>query len=87
MRSRNRGFGVALLYVLIGGLVGSLIGHLLSPLWAPLGQNDLTIGTNPGTNWTLNLGVFGISLGLWLQLNLGGIIGIVAGLAWYRRRG
>ena len=87
MRSRRQGFWLALLYMLTGALVGSLLGHLLSAVWPPLGHSDFVIGSGPGTNWTLNLGVFGVSIGAWLYLNLGGIIGLIGGLIWYQRRG
>lgn len=83
MKGRNSVW-MAILYVVIGGIVGSLLGHFLSALWSPLGHDYFDLGSPTGP-WTLNLGVFGISLGIWLQLNLGGIIGVIGGLWWYRR--
>lgn len=87
MRSRKQGFWLALIYVMIGALVGTLLGHFLSSLWAPLAHNYFVIGSGPGTSWSLNLGVVGLSIGGWLDLNLGGIIGLIVGLIWYQRRG
>ena len=85
MRCRNASGWIALIYVLIGGLIGSLLGHLLAPVWPPLGHSYFQLGTSTGP-WTLNLGVFGLDLGIWLDVNLGGMIGLVGGLWWFRRR-
>ncbi len=85
MRGRKGSGWIALLYVLVGGLVGSLIGRFVAPLWPPLGHSYFELGT-PSGPWTLNLGVFGLDLGVWLDLNLGGIIGLVVGLWWFQRR-
>lgn len=86
MRNRHHGFGIALLYVLIGAIVGSVLGQLLSPLWHPLGRVFFRLGSASSAPLTLDFGVVGIQLGLWLTLNLGGIIGLLGGFYWYLRR-
>lgn len=85
MRSkRTSGFGVTVLYALIGAIVGSLIGHFLERIWAPLGYTYVNVGfPNP---WVLNLNVVGGSLGVWLKLNLLGIVGLLAGVLEAQRR-
>ena len=87
MRHRHQGFLLALLYAVIGAIIGSVLGRMLAPVWSPLGHNYFQFGSSPQAPWTLNLGVIGIQLGLWLTLNLGGIIGLIGGLFWYQRRG
>lgn len=87
LRGQRKGFWIAVLYLLIGALIGSLVGHLLASVWPPLGHNYYVVGSSPGTSWTFNFGIFGISVGAWLDLNLGGIIGLIGGLIWYQRRG
>ena len=86
MQKRHQGFGIALLYVVIGAIVGSVLGQLLSPVWHPLGREFFRLGSPLNAPATLNLGVVGIQGGLWLTLNLGGIIGLVSGFYWYLRR-
>lgn len=87
MHHRKSGFWMAIIYIFMGGVLGTVLGHLLSSVWSPLGHTYLTIGANPGTSWTLNLGIAGITFGAWIQLNLGGIIGLIVGLIWFQRRG
>ncbi len=77
---------MAIVYILIGGIVGSVLGRLLDPLWAPLGRTLLSIGSQPGTGWSLNLGVVGLQVGGWIQMNVVGVIGLIVGLFWYQRR-
>ena len=85
MRKSRRSVAVAILYILVGGIVGSVLGHFLGTLWLPLGRSLVTVGSNPGTSWSLNLGVVGVQLGLWLHLNVLGVIGLIVGLLWFKR--
>ncbi|MCY0879078.1 MAG: DUF4321 domain-containing protein [Firmicutes bacterium] len=78
--------GIAVVYVLLGGLVGSLMGHLLAPLWTPLGRTLVFLGTPPVRVWSVNLGIVGFQVGAWLNVNVLGIVGLLAGLAWFQRR-
>lgn len=87
MRKGKHGIAIAILYILIGGIVGSVLGQLLAPLWAPIGKSLLTVGAAPGRIWSVDLGVIGISVGAWLNLNVLGVIGLVAGLFAFGRRG
>lgn len=83
--AKGRSIGLAILYILIGGIVGSILGRLLTPVWAPLGRTLLVVGARPGTAWSVDLGFMGIQLGVFIELNVLGVIGLVAGLMWYRR--
>jgi hypothetical protein len=46
----------------------------------------LSIGFQPGTAWSLHLGVVGLQVGGWIQMNVVGVIGLIVGLFWYQRR-
>lgn len=85
MRKGRHGIGVAILYILIGGMVGSIVGRLSAPLWLPLGRSLIVLGSKPGTTWSIDLGIVGVRLGAWIQVNLLGAIGLVVGLFWYQR--
>ncbi len=85
MRKSRRSVALAIVYILVGGIVGSVLGHFLESLWLPLGRSLVTIGSNPGTTWSFNLGVVGLQVGAWLQLNVLGVIGLIMGLFWFRR--
>ncbi len=85
VRKGRRGIGLAIVFILVGGIVGSIFGRLLEPVWYPLGRSILALGTQPGTSWSVNLGVVGLQLGAWLKLNVLGVIGLIAGLFWYQR--
>lgn len=78
---------MAIIYILLGGLVGSILGHLLTPLWSPLGRSLVMVGAQPGTSWSINLGVLGLQVGGWLEINLVGVMGMIVGLFWFQRRG
>ncbi|AEJ38799.1 hypothetical protein TPY_0601 [Sulfobacillus acidophilus TPY] len=86
MRRQRQGFWMTVVYIVLGGLIGSAIGHWLSPLWSPFGSNLVSLGTTPGTVWTINLGVLGVQIGAWLDVNLVGLIGMLAGLMWSQRQ-
>ncbi|MCL5115951.1 MAG: DUF4321 domain-containing protein [Firmicutes bacterium] len=85
MRKGRQGIAMAIIYIVIGGIVGSVLGHLLTPVWAPLGRSLLTLGSLPGSTWSINLGVVGIQVGGWIDVNVVGVIGLIVGLFWYRR--
>lgn len=87
MRKGRQGIGMAILYILIGCIVGSVLGRLLQPVWVPLGRSVLTVGAQPGTAWSIDLGVVGMQVGAWVQVNVMGVIGMVVGLFWFQRRG
>lgn len=86
VRKGRQGFGMAIVYILIGGIVGSVLGRLLDPVWAPLGRTLLSLGSQPGTSWSVNLGIVGLQVGGWIQMNVVGVIGLIVGLFWYQRR-
>ena len=85
MRKSRRSVALAILYILIGGIVGSVLGHFLGTIWPPLGRSLITVGSSPGTSWSLNLGVVGLEVGAWIQLNVLGVIGLIVGLFWFQR--
>lgn len=85
VRKGRRSIGMAIVFILVGGIVGSVLGRLLQPAWYALGRPLLSIGTQPGTSWSIDLGVVGLQIGAWLQLNVLGVIGLIVGLFWYRR--
>jgi hypothetical protein len=85
-RAGARGWGLALVYALIGGVVGTLVGSWLAAYWPPLGHAYLTLGTPAGAPWTLNLDVIGVQVGAWMRLNLGGVVGVLLALGWFGRQ-
>jgi uncharacterized membrane protein YeaQ/YmgE (transglycosylase-associated protein family) len=85
MKKGRRSLGLAILSTVVGGLVGSILGRLLASAWHPLGQTLLSLGSQPGTAWSIDLGFLGVQLGLWLKLNVVGLIGLMVGLFWYLR--
>lgn len=74
------------LYAVAGGIAGSIVGGWLARYWPPLGHNYLVLGSQSNGPWVINLRVVGIQAGFWLQLNLGGILGILLALVVWRRR-
>lgn len=87
MRSRRSGLGVLALRVLLGAIFGSVIGYLLRGLWSPLGHDYISLGSPTSAPLRIGLGVFGITIGAWLKLNLGGLIGVVVGAMRPTKRG
>ena len=85
VRKGRHGIGMAILYVLVGGIVGSVLGTLLVHIFSPLARPLLVLGSIPGPDWTLNLGVVGVRFGGWVRLNLLGVVGLVAGFGWFWR--
>jgi hypothetical protein len=77
---------MAIFYAVVGAIVGTVGGGWLARFWAPLGHYYLTIGSGVNNPWTINLRVVGIQAGFWLDLNLGGIIGLLLGLMAFQRR-
>ena len=85
VRKGRHGMGMAILYILIGGIVGSILGQVLTPVWHPLGRALVTLGSRPKTAWSIDLGFLAVQVGAWIQLNVLGVIGLIAGLLWFRR--
>jgi hypothetical protein len=50
-----------------------------------LGHPYLVVGAGGGHPWSLDLHVVGIQFGIWVDLNVMAIVGIVAGLWIYQR--
>jgi len=71
-------------FVLLGALTGSLLGEMLANISALNFMNHVyTIGT--ASPVTLNLGVFALSLGVNLKLNVMSIVGIILAIILYRK--
>lgn len=87
MRGGKRGSGwSAAVLALVGALLGDAAGLLLAPVWRPLGQPLLALGSPSTRPWTLQLGIVGLSVGAWIRVNGVGLVGMAAGLWWYRRK-
>ncbi len=86
MLKGRRSVGLAIVYILLGGLIGSLVGHLLAPVWTPLGRPLVFLGTPPTGSWSINLGIVGVQVGAWINVNVLGVIGLAVGLVWFQRR-
>ena len=85
-RAQASRWGLGLFYAVIGGIAGTIIGGILARYWPPLGHEYISIGANPATPWTLDLNVVGVALGIWVRLNLGGIVGVVLAVGLFARR-
>lgn len=71
-------------FILLGALTGSLLGEMLGDITAlNFMKHVYTIGT--GSPVTLNLGVFALSFGLNLNLNIMSIVGIIVAIILYRK--
>lgn len=86
---RRRSLGYIALVLLLGAIIGTALGEIIA-LILPAGVveqfflRSAKVGFNPVS---LNLGVFTITFGLTLKLNIIGIIGIAVTayiLRWYR---
>lgn len=87
MRNRRGGrVGLTLVYIVLGAIVGGMVGRFLQNWWPPLGRDWVMLGSTQAP-WSLNLGVFGVTVGGWLKLNLGGMVGMLVGLVAARRHG
>ena len=76
---------MGLISILVGGLIGSLIEHFVSPVWPLPEHSYFQLGTAPEP-WTLNGDVLGFGVGIWLDFTLMGIVGLLAGVQWFKRR-
>jgi hypothetical protein len=89
MDRKRRSLGFVTLVILLGAIVGTLLGHLLGMILPDdsvveeffLKSGDLALG--PGT---LNAGIFKLTLGFELHINVVGLIGVIVAvylLRWY----
>ena len=85
-RAQTSRWALILLYGVVGGIAGGVLGGILSRYWPPLGHAYISIGANPAAPWTLDLNVVGVAVGVWLRLNLGGILGVLLAVGWFARR-
>jgi hypothetical protein len=70
-----------LVLLLTGAIIGGIIGELLGNVFEVLNYGK-SIGVAP---FTLDLGIFTLTFGFTLSLNIAGIIGILLALFIYRR--
>jgi hypothetical protein len=88
MAGLKKGPGLFLLFVVIGGCIGSVLSKILSHATArgPLTQffiQTADIGIDPP--FTLNPGLFSITFGFSLPLNLLTLLGIVLAIYLYKQ--
>lgn len=69
--------------IMIGNMVGNLISDVI-PLFAK--SINISILTNGGTPWVLDLNFLKFTFGLVLELNLGSILFLIVGLLLFYRK-
>lgn len=84
MATRDKNFGILLIFILSGIVIGGLLGELASKIdwlwWLGFGQE---FGLeNP---LVLNLSILKITFGLMVKINIASIIGIGLALFLYRK--
>ena len=84
----GRGYGVCILFVVIGAILGGILGQLLANVEALCGLMPYLVTTYPvfdTTPVTINLYVIRLTLGLAFAPNIMSILGIVLALVLFRR--
>ena len=84
----GHGYGMAILFVVIGAILGGILGQLLSGVDALSGIMPYLVNTFPVFEtpaFTINLYVLQLTLGLAFAPNLMSILGIVIALILFRR--
>ncbi len=84
----GHGYGMAVLFVVIGAILGGILGQLLLGVDALQGVMPYLVNTFPvfdTSAFTINLYVIQLTLGLSFAPNLMSILGIVIALILFRR--
>ena len=84
----GRGYGMAILFVVIGVILGGILGQLLAGVDALQTVMPYLVNTFPVFDtsvFTINLYVIQLTVGLAFAPNLMSILGIVAALVLFRR--
>ena len=84
----GRGYGMAILFVVIGAILGGILGQLLAGVDALQTVMPYLVNTFPVFDtsvFTINLYVIQLTVGLAFAPNLMSILGIVAALVLFRR--
>lgn len=84
----GRGYGMCILFVVVGAIIGGILGQLLSGVEALAGLMPYLVTTYPVFDTspiTVNLYVIRLTIGLAFAPNLMSILGIVAALLLFRR--
>lgn len=81
MKKSNRSILLLVIILIIGAICGNLIGESLKTK-----LQILSYGVKMGLNPTkLELGVFSLTFGFSVNLNIAGVIGIILALLFYQR--
>ena len=84
----GRGYGMCILFVVIGAILGGILGELMRQVDLFAGVVPYLVTTYPVCNiepFTVNLYVIQLTLGLSFSPNLMSILGIVLALFLFRR--
>ena len=84
----GHGYGMAILFVVIGAISGGILGQLLTGVDALQGVMPYLVNTFPifdTSAFTINLYVLQLTIGLAFAPNLMSILGIVIALVLFRR--
>ena len=84
----GHGYGMAILFVVIGAILGGILGQLLTSVEALSGVMPYLVNTFPVFDtqaFTINLYVIQLTLGIAFAPNLMSILGIVIALILFRR--
>lgn len=84
----GHGYGMAILFVVIGAILGGILGQLLTGVEAVSSFMPYLVNTFPVFDtqaFTINLYVIQLTLGLAFAPNLMSILGIVLALIIFRR--
>ena len=85
---KSKGYGILLLYLIIGAVLGGILGELISSVdalanWSPYIVKTFLVLDVPPVS--VNLYVVRIMLGFAFQPNLISILGMIAALLLYKR--
>lgn len=84
----GKGYGMCILFVIIGAIFGGILGQLLANVDALSGMMPYLVSTYPVldiTPVTINLYVIKLTLGLAFSPNIMSILGIVLAIYLFRR--
>lgn len=84
----GRGYGMCILFVLIGAIFGGILGEVLKNVPSLVGIMPFLVTTYPifdMTPVTINLYVMKLTLGVAFMPNLMSMLGIILAIVLYRR--
>ncbi|WP_302165844.1 DUF4321 domain-containing protein [Mitsuokella multacida] len=84
----GRGYGICILFVIIGAILGGILGEVLKNVPSLAGVMPFLVTTSPVFDMapvTINLYVVKLTVGLAFMPNLMSMLGIILAIVLYRR--